>query len=293
MKEDISVNVLLPTYNGDLFLKDQIESILNQTYKNIKLLIRDDGSSDKTLEIVKYFQSRDPRVVVLENKEGNNNGLVKSIEKLLNFSDADVIFFSDQDDYWLENKIQIFIDNYTNSEIPTLIHSNCYVTDDKLNIQYQFLNEVSNKKGLEDSLFHYFVQGASVMINNKLKEILLPFPDNVYIHDRYFHIVSEIVGQRIYIDSSTMYYRQHGGNLIGSQSIFKKIKKNFKIKKFYLYKDKVFLQTLSKKFPNNELLKIYNILTSDTVSRIEKIKLLKKYKISLRLKEMLLLLIKN
>lgn len=292
MKEENSVHVLLPTYNGELFLKDQIKSILNQTYKNIKLLIRDDGSTDKTLEIIRHFQVEDPRVIVLENKEGNA-GLVKSIEKLLQFSDADVIFFSDQDDYWLENKIQLFLENYTNPEIPTLIHSNCYVTDDKLNVQYQFLNGVSHKKGLEDSLFHYFVQGASVMINSRLKEMLLPFPNDVYIHDRYFHIVSEIVGQRIYIDSSTMYYRQHGGNLIGSQSIFSKIKKNFKLKKFYIYEDKIFLQGISKRFSNNELLKIYNILTSDTVSRIKKIKLLKQYNISLRLKEKILLLIKN
>lgn len=292
MDRDISVDILLPTYNGEIYIKDQIESILNQSHSNLRLIIRDDGSKDNTINIIKDFQSKDNRVVLIESKEGNL-GLVKSIEKLLMISDAEVIFFSDQDDYWIKNKIEIFIQHYNTSEQPILIHSNCYVTDNELNIKGDFIQDISKNKGLKDSLFNYFVQGSSAMINKKLKEHLLPFPDDVYVHDRYFHIISEIIGERIYISRSTMYYRQHGGNLIGSGSFLQKIKRNLKLKKFYLIEDKKLIQKISEKFPDNKLLQLYKVLTSEENSRLKKLRILKENNISLRLKEKILLLLKN
>ncbi|MBV8328645.1 glycosyltransferase family 2 protein [Chryseobacterium sp.] len=292
IEQKVSVDILLPTYNGEKFLSEQIESILNQSFTDFRLLIRDDGSKDRTREMIKDFQSKDHRIVVIEDGEGNL-GLVRSIEKLLRISDADTVFFADQDDFWLEEKIDLFLKNYNDPSVPTLIHSNCYVTDEDLNIKGLFLNAVSQREGLKDSFFHYFVQGASAMINRKLKEYLLPFPDDIYIHDRYFHIISEIVGKRTYLEVPTMYYRQHGGNLIGSQSLFQKIKRNFKLKKFYLREDKKLISAISKNYTDNDLLKVYEILTSDTVSRLKKIKLLTKHHIPLRVKEKLLLLLKN
>lgn len=292
MDKNISVDILLPTYNGEKYIKDQIESILNQSHSNLKLIIRDDGSKDNTIDIIKDFRSKDDRVILIEDHDGNL-GLVKSIEKLLTISDAEIVFFSDQDDYWMRNKIELFIQHYDTPELPVLIHSNCYVTDSELNIKGSFLQNISGNKGLKDSLFNYFVQGSSSMINKKLKDYLLPFPDDVYVHDRYFHIISEIVGKRIYMNTPTMYYRQHGGNLIGSGSLLQKIKRNLKLKDFYLIEDKKLMEKISEKFPDNQLLQIYNLVTSDKISRFKKLRLLKENKISTRLKEKLLLLLKN
>ncbi|WP_415328654.1 glycosyltransferase family 2 protein [Chryseobacterium sp. MMS23-Vi53] len=292
MSQNISVDILLPTYNGESYLKEQIESILNQSYNNLRLIIRDDGSKDRTIEIINDFLKKDSRVIYLENKEGNL-GLVKSIEKMMMFSDAEIIFFSDQDDVWIENKIDIFLQKYKNQDIPVLIHSNCNVTDEALNVRGLFFSDAPKKQGLQNSFFNYFVQGASAMINKKLKESLLPFSEEVYIHDRYFHLMAEILGKRIYIDEPTMLYRQHGKNLIGSQTIFEKIKNNLNLKRFYINQDKVLFYKLAVKFPDNKILKLYKDLTSDKVSRFKKINLISKNNINLRWKEKILLLIKN
>ncbi len=292
MVENISVDILLPTYNGEVYLEEQIRSILNQSYKNLRLIIRDDKSTDTTPDILQRLRNEDSRILLVENTEGNL-GLVKSIEKLLGFSDAELIFFSDQDDVWMENKLEIFLREYSTADVPVLIHSNCLVTDQKLNVREPFFSGAPKRKGLENSLFNYFVQGASSMINARLKEVLLPFPDEVYIHDRYFHLAAEAAGRRIYIDEPTMWYRQHEKNLIGSQTLLKKIKNNLGFKKFYIDEDRKLINRLALCFPDNDLLKAYQELTSDRVSRFRKIGIITKNKIALRLKEKILLLLNN
>jgi len=288
------IDILLPTYNGAKFLNAQIDSILNQSISDFQLLVRDDGSKDLTLEIIEQYAINDDRVILIESSEGNI-GLVNSIEKLLSYSNADLIFFSDQDDVWFNNKIELFLERYnkiSKKNTPILIHSDCYITDEELKVKGVFIGEKAKKIGNEDSLFNFFVQGASTMINNKLKEIVVEFPTNVYVHDRYFHIMAQLFGKRLYIETPTMYYRQHNNNLIGTGSIYSKIKNNLKFRKFYLPEEKLLMNSLLEKFPSNNYLLLYKVLTSNS-SRMEKIKLLKKNKIILSLKQYFFLFIKN
>ncbi|HOV15546.1 MAG TPA: glycosyltransferase, partial [Spirochaetota bacterium] len=117
------INILMSTYNGEKYLKEQLDSLLNQTYKNIKIYIRDDGSSDNTLNILKEYNK--------ENKinlfVGENIGFVKSFFWLIKNSDnADYYSFSDQDDVWFPGKLEKAINllNKYDSQIPTLYFSN-------------------------------------------------------------------------------------------------------------------------------------------------------------------------
>ena len=293
---DISVDILLPAYNGSDYIEEQIDSILSQTHSNFKLIIWDDQSQDKTVSLIEKYLDKDSRVVFI-NLQESNLGLVKSIERLLYISEAPFIMFSDQDDVWLPDKVEVFLNKAIeiNQNNPILIHSDCYVTDRNLKTLRRFMRSKPYKYGLKNSLFHFYVQGSSTMINKKLKEEVLPFPENVYLHDRYLHIISEIKGIRIYIDMPTMYYRQHDKNLVGSPTFFKKIIRNiFGIQKFYLVKDKALILTIyRKKYPDNNLLDIYAFITDDEVNRFKKLILIFVNKIPLRIKELLLLLIKN
>ena len=288
-----SIDILLPTYNGEAYLIQQIESILQQTYRDFQLIIRDDGSTDNTIMIIEQFQNRDNRVKILNDNKGNL-GLQKNIEHLMTMSDAELIFFSDQDDVWLKEKIETFIKFYKHIDEPILIHSNCFVTDSNLKVKSKFLDDkTAANQGIYNAYFNYFVQGASSMINRQLKKTVLPFPDEIYIHDRYIHIMAELLGKRIFIPEATMYYRQHNKNLIGSNSFLKKIK-NIKLKsKFYLIPDKRLFEVLEKKNINSDYINNYLKLTSHTTSRWEKVYMIKKYGVSLRFKEKLLLLLNN
>ena len=135
MNQDKTIEILMATYNGEKYISEQINSIINQTYKNWKLLIRDDGSKDETLEILKEYEKKDKRINILRDTKGNL-GFVKNFEELLKNSSEEFIMFSDQDDYWLENKIELYINELIKlSEIerknPLLLHSNSFLCDVK------------------------------------------------------------------------------------------------------------------------------------------------------------------
>lgn len=283
-----TIDILLPIYNGENYLKEQIESILLQSYKNLRLLIRDDNSTDNSVSIINEYSNKDARVLVIKDNFGNL-GLVKNIEKLLENSTSEYIMFTDQDDVWFQNKMEKMYELIVNKDkdIPILLHSNCYVTDEKLNIKKEFLKNSVEEYTIRDMFFKFFVQGSSTMINRKLKEHALPFVDNIYVHDRYLHILSEIYGERYFLNEPLMYYRQHSKNLIGSNTIIKKIFRNIVnlSKKFYLEKDKELIETIIKeKNIEKEIFKNYLIVTDSRVSKLKRYKILKN-NFNLRLKE--------
>ena len=294
------IDILLPTFNGEDFLEEQINSLLNQTYKNIKILIRDDGSTDQTKYILKCLAKLDERIIVSSGIT-ENMGLVNNINYLLGLSDAEYIMYCDQDDVWLENKIEILLDeilkreNEFGKKTPVLVHSDCYVTDVNLKVKCLFQGNKPLSYGLHNSLFKFYVQGASSIINKSLKEELYPFINNVYIHDRYTHLVSEIIGKRFYVNLPLMYYRQHSSNLIGSSSLKLKIKNMFLFENFnfYLKKDRLLIETIFKeKYPCVNLLGEYLTMTTPGTSLLKKFNIKRKYKIKMRLKELFIMIVK-
>ena len=227
---DSKIEILMATYNGEKYIREQINSIISQTYSNWTLLIRDDGSKDDTVKIIREYEKKDKRIKLLEDNKGNL-GFVKNFEELLKNSSEEFIMFSDQDDYWLEEKIEKYIlelKKLGNEKFfkPLLIHSNSFVCNDKLKIQKkEFIDsEIAIKNNKNSYFFAYFVQGSTVLINREIIKIGLPFSKNVKLHDRYFHLLSEFFGKRIFIKESLMKYRQHENNEIGAKgSIIKKI----------------------------------------------------------------------
>jgi rhamnosyltransferase len=291
--KDKSIDILLPTYNGEKYIGEQIESIINQTYKNWRLLIRDDGSVDGTVGIIKKYIKKDKRIELIEDNLGNL-GLVKNIEKLMKESKADYIMFADQDDVWLNNKIEIFIKELEKEKgnIPILIHSDCYIANEKLEILRKFKKTTPLKNGLNNILFTYWVQGSSSMINKKLKEKMIPFLEEVYIHDRYAHLIVELFGKRVYINKCTMYYRQHDNNLIGNKNFIEKIIRNIrniKRNKFFHEEDRELIMAIKDKFKiKNKIIEDYLYITDLNNPKLKRLYLLLKNKFLLRLKEKIL-----
>lgn len=287
-----TVDILLPTYNGGRFLHEQITSILNQSYSSINLLIRDDGSTDNTIQIINSFSELDKRIIFYKDDTGNL-GVVANIEYLLGKSKADYIMYCDQDDFWLPFKVEKLINEILSYErkfgveFPLLIHSDAYVTDQNLKIKRKLKGSSPLNYGLNNSLFRFYVQGASTIFNSSLKKEILPFVSGIYMHDRYTHLVAEIVGKRFYLNEPFMLYRQHSENLLGSKNVVAKIKSNVSHKHmFYLEKDKILIQSLAKRYPDEKLLETYLVITNPKyLNKYEKINLILRNKISLRIKE--------
>ena len=100
------IAILMSTYNGERYLREQIDSLLNQTYKDWKLYIRDDGSTDETISIIESYVNDYPDLIVLLKDDLGNLGSARSFMRILSVVDADYYMFCDQDDVWLPNKVK-------------------------------------------------------------------------------------------------------------------------------------------------------------------------------------------
>lgn len=237
MNEDISTAlILMSTYNGEKFLAAQIDSIISQTFERWVLIIRDDGSTDGTVEIIKKYCQTDPRILFLKDDLGNLN-ILKSFSVLMQKAstrEEDFIFFCDQDDVWLSNKLALQVsllrnlENKYGPDNPILVHSDLRVVDNNLNeIHSSYLGFEKIKRNtvfpLKTLLINNFVTGCTLGMNRKLLKISTPIPDNAFMHDWWCALCAATAGKIGFIDEATLLYRQHRQNSIGSKGFYGKL----------------------------------------------------------------------
>lgn len=224
----MNVAVLLSTYNGESYLQEQLDSLLRQDFKNFKIYVRDDGSSDNTVNIIEQYCHKDNRLIRIRSE--GNVGCAASFLTLVKSVNADVYLFCDQDDVWLPNKIQRVFDYYSNVDMstPALYHCDLAVVDQELNLihksflQHQKMSAIDAMK--TNHLFiQNFVVGCSSAINSSLAELVLNNINTqqftqVAMHDWWFAITAKIQGEIFYDDVQTILYRQHSNNVLGAKS---------------------------------------------------------------------------
>ncbi len=220
----------MATYNGEKFLKDQIESILNQSYSNWMLLIHDDGSEDETLFFIRHYCNKYPDKIILIEDNIKHGCPKKNFAHIFNIAklkfDFDYIMFSDQDDIWLEDKIEITLRNMLKIEkhyqnTPIIVHTDLKIVDSYLNIisdsfwKYQRINPCNNS--ISCLLLENTVTGCTMMINKFLYERIFYFPDEAIMHDWWTALICvSFKGHIIPIEKPTVLYRQHEKNDTGA-----------------------------------------------------------------------------
>ena len=223
------VQILMSTYNGEKYLREQIESILNQQDVELNILIRDDGSTDKTVEIIKSF-TKDVRINFYE---GKNMGPAKSFMDLVSNSGSEFNYyaFADQDDIWMPNKIISAIEKLKDSkDVPSLYISAQEIVDEKLNTRG--IKKVEGNFSFEGEMIRNFATGCTMVFNKKLREIINEYmPNYIIMHDSWITRVCYAIGGNVIIDeNSYIKYRQHKSNAWGYKDDgIKKLKKQFKI----------------------------------------------------------------
>ena len=297
MIENKKIDILMATYNGEKYLVEQLDSIINQTYHNWNLLIRDDNSTDKTLEIIQNYHKKDKRIKILKDNKGNL-GIVRNFEELLKNSESEFIMFSDQDDIWVENKLDMYlkmIEKIKNKGF--MIHSDAILFDkNKSNIlKDTFISKKAINKGLENVFFNYFVQGATILISKEIKNFILPFPKEVYLHDRYIHLISELFFERIFVNKALIYYRQHGDNQIGAKNTIRELLS----KRYFDERDRQLIKVIYNKYGNlladdkKKLIEEYFKITDIEKNRFNRFLNLKKSKINIPLKKQISFIVKG
>lgn len=297
MIENKKIDILMATYNGEKYLVEQLDSIINQTYHNWNLLIRDDNSTDKTLEIIQNYHKKDKRIKILKDNKGNL-GIVRNFEELLKNSESEFIMFSDQDDIWVENKLDMYlkmIEKIKNKGF--MIHSDAILFDkSKSNIlKDTFISKKAINKGLENVFFNYFVQGATILISKEIKNFILPFPKEVYLHDRYIHLISELFFERIFVNKALIYYRQHGDNQIGAKNTIRELLS----KRYFDERDRQLIKVIYNKYGSlltedkKKLIEEYFKITDIEKNRFNRFLNLKKSKINIPLKKQISFIVKG
>lgn len=224
----MKVNILMATYNGEKFLAQQIESIQKQTFKEWNLLIRDDGSSDKTCDIIRNFTAKDSRIRFINENEHHNLGVIKSFFMLVNYEVADFYFFSDQDDVWLPEKLSVSLETakHKASDVPLLVYTDLKVVNQELNIlQDSMIRAQSHHANttLLPELTENTVTGGTMMINHALAEKWFT-PNDILMHDWFLALLAASLGEIIYLDLPTQLYRQHDNNVLGARTMDKRFK---------------------------------------------------------------------
>lgn len=229
-----NVAIVMATYNGAAYVKEQVESIKQQTFVDWKLFVRDDGSSDATLDLLESLAETDSRIIILKD----DFGAQKSAK--LNFAILAqevfkrgfcYLFFADQDDIWVENKLATMIARMQQFEIdspgdvPTIVYSDLIVVDEgntALSESFLHFQGIQHEEVsvLNVLLAQNFVTGCASMVNRSLLKLALPFPNEMIMHDWWLALCAATSGRIIFIQEPLVRYRQHESNSVGAKGFW-------------------------------------------------------------------------
>jgi glycosyltransferase involved in cell wall biosynthesis len=197
----------MPTYNGEKYVREQLDSILCQLSENDEVIISDDGSTDKTPEIVRSYQ--DARIKILQN--GRRHGVVGNLENALRKASGDYIFLADQDDVWASGKVKMVLTALATTD---LVVSDCAVVDSDLRcIIPSYFQHNHSQPGFWRHLYHNSYLGCCIAFRKEILRMCLPFPQHIPMHDIWFGFVVELFYSSRFIPQKLALYRRHGGNI--------------------------------------------------------------------------------
>lgn len=224
----MKVSVAICSYNGEKFIEEQLESIIDQTRKVDEIILGDDNSSDHTVLLAEeVLKMSGINYKIIKNEK--NLGVTKNFSNIMQFCTGDIVFTADQDDVWRINKVELVLDYFKQNPECVLVFSNGIVTDENLNPigdLWESVNFTNDKRRMFktekyfDVLFsNNVVTGAAMAVRQCLINEILPLSTDINIlHDYWFALNAPLYGKIGMIDSPLFYYRQHGENVVGVQN---------------------------------------------------------------------------
>ncbi len=224
------VTVLLCTYNGEKYVREQIQSILDQDYKDFNILVSDDGSTDSTVNIVRELMERNSNKIKLIEQSPATGSAQRHFLKLLSetaYGDSDYIMLSDQDDVWNKDKMlksireMKAVETIYGTGMPVLVHCDSEVVDQELNVisesYVSYQKMTPERKHLNQLLVQNNVVGGALMMNRALAQLIKEVPEHCVMHDQWIALVASAFGEIRFIPESLYKYRQHGANVLGAE----------------------------------------------------------------------------
>ncbi|WP_304544128.1 glycosyltransferase family 2 protein [Sulfurimonas microaerophilic] len=226
------VSVAIATYNGEKYLRKQLDSIYNQTYQNIEVIVCDDCSDDNTINILEEYSKKYNLIYYLNEY---NLGYVKNFEKAISLCNGDYIALSDQDDIWLPQKLEVLVEEIDKNSV---IHSDAFLIDNRdrtiSDSWTKFYKKNTNTEMIKCIFGENDITGCTCMITKEFVSKIIPFPKEFKYHDMWIAMVGINNGGIKYIDKPLIMYRLHENNVIGANTKEKKRLNSVVRKEYYL-----------------------------------------------------------
>lgn len=208
-KDLIRCSVILATFNGEKYIDQQITSILQNLTESDELIITDDGSTDSTLLKLKYYAENDHRIILVN---GPKRGVVFNFENGLKCARGKYIFLCDQDDIWKLNKVDTVL-SYIREKKRCLVVHDAYILNDNKILNKSFSQLRKSKSGFCYNLKKNCYIGCCMCFTHDLLPYILPFPQNICMHDQWIGLITELYGSSLFVHDRLIYYRRHQNNL--------------------------------------------------------------------------------
>lgn len=210
------ISVVLAAYKGEKYIVPQVESILSQLSDNDELIITDDYPAGETYSVLQGIIAGDSRVKYIH---GKGQGLIKNFENGLNNAEGDYIFLSDQDDKWIDGKVKAVMKEFAKGA--DIVLHDALITDADLNPTGDRAFRInSTATGIVRNIIKNSYQGSCMAFTKEIKDLVLPFPDKIPMHDQWIGLIGEKHGKVHLINEPYIYYRRHSENVSGGGSSF-------------------------------------------------------------------------
>lgn len=222
------VDVLLATFNGEKFISEQIDSVLRQTYQNFRILIRDDNSQDRTVEIIKTYRAKYPDKIVFISDDVKCGSSASNFMQLTRYAVSDYVMYCDQDDFWMPDKIEVTLNKMlelekkAGSDKPVLVFADYKMADQNLNeMEYRMKSNQVSACHLEFNrlLVQNYVTGCLMMANKALYSMMGEYHKDILMHDWWAALLASSMGVIYHLPKTVMLYRQHEDNVVGAVNV--------------------------------------------------------------------------
>lgn len=209
MERKYKVSVAMATFNGEKYIKQQIDSILINLNENDEIVISDDGSTDNTINIISSYSDKRIRLI-----NGPKNGIKKNFENAIKNSNGKYIFLADQDDIWMKNKVNLLLKKFEDNHCTLIVHDAEIVNDknDQIIINSFFDYRKSGAGAIKNIVKNTYI-GCCIAFDSKIKESILPIPNNIEMHDQWIGIINDLKYQKsVFVSEKLIKYRRHDSN---------------------------------------------------------------------------------
>lgn len=221
----VRISVAVAAYNGEKYINAQLDSILCQLGPQDEVIVSDDGSTDRTLQILSEYEKKDRRLHVTK---GPGLGIKQNIAHAISLTKGAYIFLADQDDVWMEHKAARVLDTFKKERCHVVVHDCVVVKEDLQTVIYpSFFAYRGSGAGFWRNIWKNKYIGCCMAFRSSLKPVILPIPDDIQMHDQWIGVLNDKHrGKTVFLEEKLLYYRRHGENVsdFGRNTIFVMIK---------------------------------------------------------------------